>query len=59
MYQLTIVGCVLGAFAALNIRSILGFMMQLIVVYTPYCFILLSAIYCPRLLRKSTCTATV
>lgn len=50
---------VLGAFAALNIRSILGFMMQLIVVYTPYCFILLSAIYCPRLLRKSTCTATV
>lgn len=49
----------LGAVAALNIRSILGFMMQLIVVYTPYCFILLSALYCPKLLRKSTCTVSV
>lgn len=50
---------VFGALAALNISSILGFMMKIIIVFVPYSYLLLCALYCPKLIRKSSCTVTV
>lgn len=50
---------VLSLLVALGVESIIDFLMQLMTLYTPYALIILAVFYCPKLLRKSTCIATV
>lgn len=49
----------LGLFVALKVERILDFLMQLMTLYSPYALIILAILYCPQLLRKSSCIAVV
>ncbi|QCT69906.1 solute:Na+ symporter, SSS family [Eubacterium maltosivorans] len=49
----------LGLLVALKVESILGFLMQLMTLYSPYALLILAILYCPGLIRKSSCSVTV
>ncbi|MEG1662271.1 MAG: sodium:solute symporter family protein, partial [Clostridiales bacterium] len=49
----------LGLLIALKVSSILGFLMQLMTLYSPYALLILAILYCPKLIRKSSCSVTV